>query len=224
MDECNESTQVMKNNTKYIVFDGMDGSGKGTQMKLLQEKFNTNTVFTREPGGAPLAEEIRKIVLDNPLAKNSTALFHFLSFWAAREESIYKLVMPALLSGKHVFSDRGDSSTFAFQLYGEEYKQELFEIFTLVRKLVFSRDDRRDPDQYIIFDLPPKVARERVLQDADRKTNHFDTRDIRYYKRVREGFCAFEHFASVKFIDATQSPEEVHKVVLNVLHTLNVDP
>lgn len=213
----------MRNNTKYVVFDGMDGSGKGTQIKLLQEKFSHKVLFTREPGGAPLAEEIRKIVRDNPLAKSSTALFHFLGFWAAREESIHTLVMPALLSGTHVFSDRGDSSTFAFQLYGEECKQELFETFTLVRKLIFSGNKRRYPDKYIIFDLPPEVARERALQDIDRKVNHFDTRDITYYSRVREGFRAFKCFAPVAFIDATQSPEEVHKAVLSVLHSLHID-
>lgn len=87
----------------YIVFDGMDGSGKGTQMKLLQEKFGDSAVFTREPGGPPLAEDIRGIIRDNPLAADSTPLFHFLGFWMAREETMHKLVMPALQAGKHVF-------------------------------------------------------------------------------------------------------------------------
>lgn len=214
----------MRNNMKYIVFDGMDGSGKGTQILLLQEKFNHNVVFTREPGGAPLAEEIRKIVRDSSLAASSTALFHFLSFWAAREESLHKLIMPAFLSGKHIFSDRGDSSTFAFQLYGEEHKKELLEVFSLVRSLVFSGKNRCFPDKYIIFDLPPKIARERALKDVSRSTNHFDTRDITYYERVREGFCAFGRIAPVEFIDATKSPEEIHKNVLNVLRTLDVCP
>ena len=94
---------------KYVVFDGMDGSGKGIQIEFLKKALGDSVLFTREPGGPPLAEEIRKIVRDSPLAGQSTALFHFLGFWMAREETLHKLVMPALQSGKHVFSDRGES-------------------------------------------------------------------------------------------------------------------
>ena len=208
----------MEYGAKYVVFDGMDGSGKGTQIKLLEEKFASSVIFTREPGGPPLAEEIRKIVRDNPLAANSTALFHFLGFWMAREESLHKLVMPALRAGKHVFSDRGDSSTFAFQLFGEENRDELGELFALARKLVFSaHEGRRQPDLYVILDLPAEVARERALQDASRTKNHFDVRDIRYYRRVREGFCEFAERYPVELVDATRNPEKVHRSILKVL-------
>lgn len=204
-------------NTKYVVFDGLDGSGKGTQFGFLERKLKDSVVFTREPGGPPLAEEIRKVIRDNPLAGTSTALFHFLGFWMAREESMHKLVMLALQSGKHVFSDRGDSSTFAFQLYGEEH-EELFGAFMLVRKLVFDESKgRRQPDLYIVFDLPAEVARERALQDASRTKTHFDIRDVEYYERVRNGFRRFAGYAPVEFVDATKSPEEVHRSVMMIL-------
>jgi dTMP kinase len=199
---------------KYIVFDGMDGSGKGTQMKLLEEKFGDSVIFTREPGGTPFAEEIRKIVRDNPLAGTSTALNNFLLFWAAREELQHNLIVPALKDGKHVFSDRGDSSTYAFQLWGEEH-QELKETFERMRALVFN--GRHKPDLYVIFDLPAEAARERVMRDANRATNHFDERDPAYYGRVREGFYEFAERAQAEFIDATRSPEEVHQMVLRAL-------
>lgn len=198
----------------YVVFDGMDGSGKDTQIKLLREKFPTTAVFTREPGGTPFAEEIRKIVRDNPLAGESTALNNFLLFWAAREDLMHHLVMPTLVSGKHVFSDRGDSSTLAYQICGEAHP-ELKNLFLRLRKMVFN--GRHEPDLYVMFDLPAKVARERATRDAQRKLNHFDTRDLAYYERVREGFRSLETSARVERIDATHPPEEVHEEVLMAL-------
>ena len=215
----------MQHRTRYIVFDGMDGSGKGTQMTLLKKKFGDTVVFTREPGGAPLAEEVRKLLRDNPLAAHSTALFHFLGFWMAREESLVQIIMPMLRSGKHVFSDRGDSATFAFQLFGEEKKNELLEAFTLLRQLVFAKErGRRYPDQYIVFDLPAEVARSRALYGAGRSTNHFDEREIAYYERVREGFRSFERRAAVEFIDALQTPEEIHQDVMGILASMGIEP
>ncbi len=205
--------------SKYVVFDGMDGCGKGTQIDLLKAELDNSAVFTREPGGTLLAEEIRKLGRDNPLASESTALFKFLLFWAAREDLEYKLVFPALQSGKHVFSDRGDSSTHAFQMNGEEHK-ELFHLFHLIRRHVFL--NRRPPDLYIVFDLPAEMSRERAMQDATRKTTHFDIRDLAFYERVREGFREFAERASVVFIDATGSPKEVHALVCAALAEVGI--
>lgn len=210
------------NNAKYVVLDGMDGSGKGTQIKLLEKTFGDLAIFTREPGGTPFAEEIRKLVRDNLLAGKSTALNNFLLFWAAREELQHNLVGPALEAGKHVFSDRGDSSTYAFQLCGEEH-EELFPAFMYMRELVFAPSkSRRSPDLYIVFDLPAEVARERALQDATREQTHFDVRDVEYYGRVRDGFRRFAKYAPVKVIDATKTPKEVHRSVLMALATKDI--
>ncbi|HQT82850.1 MAG TPA: dTMP kinase [Candidatus Paceibacterota bacterium] len=181
-------------------------------------------VFTREPGGTPFAEEIRKLLVDNPLAGKSTALNNFFLFWAAREELQENFVLPALQSGKHVFSDRGDSSTYAFQLCGEENEQ-LLPAFTYMRQLVFADSiRRRKPDLYVIFDLPAEVARERALRDANRKQSHFDNRDIGYYERVRNGFKKFAKLAPVEFIDAARAPEEVHRAVMLLLAAKMVIP
>ncbi len=212
-----------RNNTKYIVFDGMDGSGKGTQIDLLKKKFGSSVVFTREPGGTPFAEEIRKLVRDNPLAGTSTPLNNFLLFWAAREELQQNFVVPMLSSGKHVFSDRGDSSTFAFQLYGEQ-REEFFGAFGFMRRMVFGHGGgRRGPDLYIIFDLPAEVARERALQDANRVKTHFDVRDLAYYERVRTGFRRFaDNHPPVRVVDATRTPEEVHQSVMGILAEMGI--
>lgn len=211
---------------KYVVFDGMDGSGKGTQMKLLEEKFASSVVFTREPGGTLFAEEIRELVRDNPLAGKSTALNNFLLFWAAREELQHNLVVPSLQAGKHVFSDRGDSSTFAFQLYGENHR-ELLDIFLDLQGLVFDTKERHAPDLYIVFDLSADVARERALQDASRTPNHFDVCPLEYYERVRDGFQNFAKYVSsgaLVMVDATRSVEEIHKHVLRILEERAITP
>lgn len=199
---------------KYVVFDGMDGSGKGTQIKLLQDKLEELVVFTREPGGTPYAEKIRTLVRDDPMAAESTALNNLLLFFAAREELMHNLVAPTLATGKHVFSDRGDSSTWAFQLCGENHR-DLTDLFNRLRNAVFYVPHRRPPDLYVFFDLPAEVARERVMADAERGIlNHFDVRDLDYYKRVRAGFQDFAKHVPAVMIDATRSPEDIHRDVL----------
>lgn len=211
------------NNAKYVVLDGMDGVGKGVQIELLKRKFASSAVFTREPGGTPFAEEIRKVVRDHPLADTATPLAHYLLFWAAREELQHRLIAPTLMAGKHIFSDRGDSSTFAYQLPGEV--KEFLSLFIIMRNIVFAGSDgRRPPDLYIIFDAPAEVARERALRDAQRTKTHYDVRDIGYYERVRDGFKEFAGYGRVKFIDATRTPEEVHCSVIEILAEENIVP
>lgn len=201
---------------EYVVFDGMDGSGKGTQMELLQKRFTESVVFAREPGGTPFAEEIRKIVRDNPLAGRSTPLNNFLLFWAAREELQHNLIVPTLQSGKHVFSDRGDSSTFAYQIYGEA-NSELTDLFFEMRKLIFGKIGRQLPRLYIVFDLPAEVAYARVMVAGGSKRNHFDTRKLDYYERVRAGFRYFKAHADVVLVNAERSPQEIHEDVMRIL-------
>lgn len=202
---------------KYVIFDGMDGSGKGTQLAMLQKRF-PGIVFTREPGGTPFAEEIRRIVRDNPLSATSTPLNNFLLFWAAREELMHNLVVPALTLGNHVFSDRGDSSTYAFQLHGEEHL-DLQGLFAQLRSVVFA--GRHAPDLYVVFDLPADMARERVMKDAERDKNHFDARDLAYYVRVRAGFRLFADYLGesgrVILVNAAQSADKIHEDVCRVL-------
>jgi dTMP kinase len=205
--------------SKYVIIDGMDGSGKGTQMALLRRVFPPTTVFTREPGGTPFAEEIRSMLLDTSRCGSSSPLNNFLLFWAAREEHLFKLVAPSLAEGKHVVSDRGDSSTFAFQIHGEQH-MDLLPLFAILRETIFH--GRRKPDLYIIFDLPAEVARERATRDTKGEKNHFDERYLEYYERVRRGFQNFASQAPVALIDASRSPEEVHTSVLEQLAKLGI--
>lgn len=213
---------------KYVIFDGLDGSGKGTQIERLKNLYSTDSaVFTFEPGGgSPIADEIRKLVRDNPISADATPMCNLLLFMAAREDSNQCVVAPALKEGKHVFSDRGDSSTFAFQIYGEQHL-ELRSIFGELRDYVYNPFRlRRKPDLYVILDVPAQVARERALADKNRGVTHYDARDLEFYQRVREGFIVFKQaaYGRVEFIDGTKSPDEVSKDILDVLTRSGVHP
>jgi len=199
---------------KLIVIDGMDGSGKGTQIKKVRGAF-PEFIFTREPGGTPKAEEIRRIILDgkNP----STPFADFLLFWASRVLHIEQVITPALESGASVISDRFDSSTYAFQICGEEHPELLGE-FLHFRSLVLAR---ALPSLYIFLDLPSEVAFERRQKDVEQEKSKFDIEPVEYHERVRQGFLSFPPQNAVSsrvcIVDASRSPEEVFEDIIGVI-------
>lgn len=192
---------------KFIVIDGMDGSGKGTQIRFLQEKLTGRPVaFTREPGGAPKAEEIRHMLLrqDGP---ESTPECDFFLFCAARAAHLRQTIVPLLLQGTHVICDRYESSTHAFQICGEK-NMHLKKLHAQV-SLFFS--GLISPAQYIILDLPEDVAFERRAGDATQEQSRFDVKPLEYHRRVREGFQEFAAMRkNVHIVDAHRSREDVH--------------
>ena len=195
----------MKKKGAFIVLDGIDGSGKGTQITLLKKNLSDQNIqahFTREPGGSPHAEEIRKVIL-SPAAKDTDALTHFLLFWAARNEHMHTTVIPLLNKGINIFSDRLDSSTLAFQLYGEECLHLKDRFFAERENILGSHA----PDLYIIFDLSPEAAFLRMKHDAGRQQSHFDLRPIEYHTRVRNGFREFAKHFPCAIVDADRSED-----------------
>ena len=205
---------------KMIVIDGLDGSGKGKQLDLLNQFFQKKGIraeFTREPGGVPIAEEYRDIILKqssfSPEGKNDKAYAHFAMFWIARMYHLMYRIKPTQESGVHVICDRFDSSTRAFQIGGEEH-HELLKPFIDARKFMFGD---WSPNLYVILDLAPEVAAERVKKDVARVQTHFDLRPPEYHARVRNGFREFSKVAPCVFINADQTPEEVHRDVLAAL-------
>lgn len=191
------------------MIDGMDGSGKGTQIKLLKEKLAGKPVlFTREPGGSSRAEEIRELLLREEGPQSNTVCDFFL-FWAARGSHIHDVIVPAREAGTHVISDRYDSSTYAFQVWGEESHSWLEFAFEVVRNMAVTTDYH--PDLYVILDLPPEVAFERRKSDATQAKSRFDTKPVTYHERVQGGFRRFANkFGSTVFVDANRTPEEIH--------------
>lgn len=203
---------------KFIVIDGMDGSGKGTQIGKLKERFEGRGItftFTREPGGTPKAEEIREILL-SAKGPQSNAICDFFLFWAARGSHIEDVVEPARKQGRHVICDRYDSSTYAFQLYGEQSPSWLWNMFDEVRLALPA--EKYEPDAYIVLDLPPSMAFERLKKDAKNKQTKFDVKPLAFHKRVRKGLNMFsQRYGTVHLVDASRSPKQVHEDVWKIV-------
>lgn len=196
---------------KFFVIDGMDGSGKGTQIALLKKYFNgrSDILFTREPWG------IREILLGDFGAK-ADVLTHFFLHFADKNEHMRQVVLPALHDGVHVISDRGISSTWTFQVEMSKDKS-LRRLFKTLVKEVYA-GTKFLPDLFLILDLPPEIARERALLRTNRETNHYDLQPVGYYKKIRDGYRSLaKEGYPVKFVDANGTPEEVHKKILKII-------
>ncbi len=203
-----------------IVFDGDDGLGKGTQIELLArraEKEARNYVIlnTREPGGTDLAEYIRE-GFKSSHGLNASALTNMLLMWAARRDLWEKTVIPAQRQGFLVVVDRSDSSTFAYQVSGQEGGISLGLLFWEIRRLVFGS---HAPDKYIIFDVGPAESQRRIQEDTTRSPDGFDLEGVEFHAKVRRGFLTFaqninkDNPNTAVVINGMRPPEEVHEDV-----------
>ena len=198
---------------RLIVIDGVDGCGKGTQIKLLKEKY-LDAIFTREPGGTPEAEKIREEIF-NTERDDKTPERDFELFWKSRKIHVSDLLIPSLEEGKLIFSDRLDSSTFAYQICGEENLSFSDDFFKLHKELI----EPLEP-VYIILDLSPEESHERMKNDYVRTPNRFDEEPLEYHKRVREGFAKFkEEVSDVYFVDASPKPGEIHQKIVDIVES-----
>lgn len=203
---------------KFIVLDGMDGSGKGTQLALLRSALKDLPIhYTREPGGTPLGEEIREMLLRPAgVGPSRHPYADFFLFWASRGSHVEEVVEPTRAGGVHVVTDRYDSSTFAFQIYGEQHN-ELERLFCEVRTWL---PMRYRPDLYLFLDLPAEVAYERRAKDAGQAKTRFDLQPLEYHERVRQGFRDFAKLikggaGQVHIVDANRPPEAVHETIVS---------
>ncbi|KKW09385.1 MAG: Thymidylate kinase [Candidatus Kaiserbacteria bacterium GW2011_GWA2_49_19] len=203
---------------KFIVIDGIGGCGKTTHAKLLRARMEKDTVLTHEPGGTPIAEKIRKLLLHGLIPTADVATEFFL-FWTARAEHMREKIIPALRAGRNVISDRFDSSTFAFQIFGEKHP-ELTKLFWEARKVVLGS---YKPYAYIILDIPVLAAEKRRAGRKPTK-DRFDEKSRAYQGRVRIGFKEFAKAIGQRahVVDANSTAREVDKniwaIVRNVLH------
>lgn len=167
---------------KFIVIDGADGCGKTSIISYLKTAYPDNFLFTREPGGTSFADKIRELML-SPEAKVASGLTQFGLIWAARADHLEKKIKPALESGINVISDRFDSSTYAFQIYGQE-TLKLSDLFMQVRETYLGETK---PDLYIVLDVNPHISVARTSQRRGDK-NHFDERDVAFHRRIRNAY------------------------------------
>jgi dTMP kinase len=204
---------------KFIVIDGMDGSGKGTQLALLRGALKDSPVhYTREPGGngSDTAEFLRRVILEpSSFSIAPHPLCDFFLFWASRAQHVEEVVEPKRSAGFNVISDRYCTSTWAFQVWGEN-RQDWKSLFNAV---LHSMSDAYFPDLYLFLDLPAEAAFERRKNDAAQEKTRFDLKPLDYHERVREGFRTFHELipdqaSSVRIIDANRSKKAVHQDVV----------
>ncbi len=192
----------------FITFEGADGCGKTTQMKLLAEylqKQGHDIVLTREPGGKGLGEKVREILL-NYDGEVSDRCESFL-FLADRAQNIDIIVNPAVEAGKIVLCDRHTDSTVAYQGYGRGLDLDRINLLNNIAV------NGRKPDLTFVFDIDTETSMKRVGKEKDRMENA----GIEFHNRVREGYLkiAQQEPERIKVIDASKSIEEIHKEVLN---------
>lgn len=194
---------------KYIVFEGIDGSGKSTQAERLVKRLGDTAVGVREPGGTPIASHIRALLLNQDLVREARTNLYL--FTAARVELLESTVAPNLKRGLHVISDRAWPSTYAYQAAGEGVpEEEILEVTRLATGELFK------PDFCILIDTPPKIALARTgLKD------YFEKNDGDFYERVAEHYRQIvPTLGRHAIINGNQTPARVEAEVWEHLETI----
>ncbi len=194
----------------FISFEGLDGSGKSTQAVMLAAALRARHRFvleTREPGGTPLGERIRELILD-PGSPAPTPRAMALLLSAARAQLVEEVIRPALESGTIVITDRYADSTIAYQSFGLGLNRDVLEEITS-----FATTGVR-PDRVILVDIEPETAMQRSKNRGSR--DRLDAQTLAFHRRVRDGY---EYLAARQpdlwyRVDGAQSMETVHRCVL----------
>ncbi len=194
----------------FIVIEGGEGSGKGTLIEGLKHHF-PDALFTREPGGTPLAEEIRECVL-NKRDETVDGMTELLLVFAARAQHLARLIKPELGGGRRVICDRFTDSTFAYQGVARNLGAQRV---TALESLV--QDDLR-PDLVVLLDLDPQVGLARLSGRA-KADDRLDAEDLEFHQSVRAAYLARAAQAPDRYaiIDASESPDQVLRAVINAI-------
>lgn len=192
---------------RFITFEGIDGAGKSTQIDRLQALLverGIEVVRTREPGGTPLAEKIRALLLADDMCTMSETLL----FFAARAEHIARVIEPALARGAWVLSDRFTDATYAYQVGGKAFDGAAVEV---LERMV---QGQLNPDKTVLFDIEPLVAAERLAKA--RAADRFERESVDFFRRVREAYLDRARRNPERFfiVDAALSPEDVSRALL----------
>ena len=207
----------------FITFEGVEGSGKTTQIRLAGEFLRQKGlpfIVTQEPGGTPLGERIREILLNHGGFDISGEAEVFL-FAAARAQHTDRLIRPALEKGQVILCDRFSDATIAYQAYGRGLPLEA------VREICRLASRGLSPRLTLLFDLPVEKGLERAFrriagrEEASRE-DRFEREHLDFHRRIREGYLAIaqQEPDRVKIIDASQNIETTRREVRAVLSSV----
>jgi dTMP kinase len=197
---------------KFITLEGIDGAGKSTHIRGIADFLRgkgREIVVTREPGGTPLGEQLRAVLLSQVMSIDTETLLMF----AARREHIARVIEPGLAEGRWVISDRFTDATYAYQGSGGGMAKDR------IAALEHWVQAGLKPDLTLVFDVPVEVALARLSrQRADR----FESENRGYFERVRAGYLerAAADPGRVRVVDGQRPVDEVKKLVENIVSTL----
>lgn len=203
----------------FITFEGLDGSGKTTQMKRLAAHLRAQgetVIETAEPGGTRAGGGIRSILLD-PANHNLGSTAEMLLYFAARAQNVDEILTPALAAGHIVLCDRWTDSTFAYQGHGRLLGEEV----VLQLDAIACRGRKPDLTVWVDIDLETGLARARARnRETDSAETRMDDQERGFYARVLEGYriLAVREPARVRRIDGSGSVEDVFQRVLALFH------
>ncbi len=194
----------------FISFEGIDGAGKSSHIDTLAQALRAagrSVTLTREPGGTPLAEKLRALLLHDAM----DALTETLLVFAARRDHLCCVIEPALARGEVVLSDRFTDATFAYQGAGRGFDLQVLSYMERLAQTGCALDANlmRNPDLTLWFDVPPAVAADRLA--AARAPDRFEAEGVDFFARVAQGYADRAAAAPGRFarLDGAQAREQV---------------
>lgn len=205
----------------FLSFEGIDGAGKSTHIEALAREFTQQgrqVTLTREPGGTPLAETLRTLVLNQPMDPLTEALLVF----AARRDHLEQVIAPALARGDVVLCDRFTDATFAYQGGGRGF--DLAVLSQLEQWVQGSAHGLREPDLTLWFMLDPAIAAARLSQA--RVPDRFESQPVTFFEQVHQGYQRRCQQSPSRFIQipADRSREDVWSALADALRARGVLP
>jgi dTMP kinase len=209
----------------FITFEGTEGSGKSTQVRLLADFFKSvslDCLVTREPGGTEIGKKIRSILLDAMNAK-ITAFTELLLYEADRAQHVEEIIRPALVNGKIVLCDRFFDATVVYQGYVRGANLDLVDYLhkTILKGL--------KPDLTFLLDCPVDIglkrAWKRIANTAGKaKEDRFEQEAVQFHEKIRQGYLRLAKIEPERFyvIDATQEPSVIHDNIVRVVRRENL--